>query len=441
LLAAVCGGSAAVRTAPELRHLVDLPACSAEPRPWPAWVSPEIIATLHEAGIERPWSHQVDAAELARRGNDVVISTGTASGKSLAFQLPVIDALARDPRARALYLAPTKALGHDQLRAAHRLTAGSPSLTDVCPASYDGDTPAEIRQYARERARWLFSNPDMIHLSLLRNHTRWGPFLRGLRFVVVDECHHYRGVFGSNVALVLRRLLRLCERYAGPGSTGPTVIFASATTACPGATAGALIGRPVAEVTHDGSPRGGRTIALWEPQLRDDLAGENDAPVRRSAGSEAARMMADLVAEGARTLVFVRSRRGAELTALGARARLSETAPQLCDTIASYRAGYLAEDRRELERALADGDLRGVAGGLPRHGCLVLAAGGPVRPARAGRTGGADRPRRPARHLSGEPPRGVARQTGRTGGDRPGEPVRRRASTAVRRQRGATGTR
>mgnify|MGYP003584624598 FL=1 len=361
LLAALCGGSGAVRTAPELRHLVDLPARSAEPRPWPDWVAPEVIATLRDAGIERPWSHQIEAAELARRGNDVVISTGTASGKSLAFQLPVIDALARDRRARALYLAPTKALGHDQLRAAHRLTADSPSLADVCPASYDGDTPAEIRQYARERARWLFSNPDMIHLSLLRNHTRWGPFLRGLRFIVVDECHHYRGVFGSNVALVLRRLIRLCERYAGPGSTGPTVIFASATTACPGATAEALIGRPVAEVTHDGSPHGGRTIALWEPQFRDDLAGENDAPVRRSAGSEAARMMADLVVEGARTLAFVRSRRGAELTALGTRARLADTAPQLCDTIASYRAGYLAEDRRKLERALADGDLRGLA--------------------------------------------------------------------------------
>lgn len=361
LLAALCGGTGALRTAPELRHLVDLPARSAEPRPWPAWVTPEVVATLREAGIEQPWTHQIEAAELARRGNDVVINTGTASGKSLAFQLPIIDALARDPHARALYLAPTKALSHDQLRTAHRLTAASPALAGVCPASYDGDTPAEIRQFARERARWLFSNPDMIHLSLLRNHTRWGPFLRGLRYVVVDECHHYRGVFGSNVAFVLRRLLRQCARYSSPGSAGPTVIFASATTACPSATAEALIGRPVAEVTHDGSPHGGRTIALWEPQFRDDLTGENDAPVRRSAGAEAARMMADLVIEGARTLAFVRSRRGAELTALGARSRLADTAPQLCDTIASYRAGYLAEDRRELERALANGDLRALA--------------------------------------------------------------------------------
>ena len=231
LLATVCGGPEALRTAPELRHLVDLPARSAEPRPWPDWVAPESVAALRDAGIERPWSHQIDAAELAHRGHDVVISTGTASGKSLVFQLPIIEALAGDRRARALYLAPTKALSHDQLRAAHRLTAANPALADVCPASYDGDTPTDIRQFVRERSRWLFSNPDMVHLSILRNHTRWGPFLRDLRFLVIDECHHYRGIFGSNVALVLRRLLRLCERYGGPGSTGPTVIFASATTA------------------------------------------------------------------------------------------------------------------------------------------------------------------------------------------------------------------
>ena len=184
----------------------------------------------------------------------------------------------------------------------------------------------------------------MIHLSMLRNHARWAVFLRGLRFVVVDECHYYRGVFGSNVAMVLRRLLRLCERYSRSAST-PTVIFASATTASPGATAAELIGQPVDEVTDDGSPQGARTVALWEPALRTDLTGENGAPVRRSAGAEAARVMADLIAEGARTLTFVRSRRGAELTALGARARLDDIAPELSDQVASYRAGYLAEDR------------------------------------------------------------------------------------------------
>ncbi len=350
-----------------LRHVAELPARAAQSADWPGWVHPDVLRAFHGHGITRPWSHQRRAADLAHDGQHVVISTGTASGKSLAFQLPIMDALARDPRARALYLSPTKALGHDQLRAAHSLTTAVPILTDVAPTSYDGDTQTEVRRFARERSRWLFSNPDMIHLSLLRNHARWAVFLRGLRYIVVDECHYYRGIFGSNVAMVLRRLLRLCERYApvsgraGAEPTGPTVIFASATTAAPGATAAELIGQTVSAVTEDGSPHGARTVALWEPELRTDLLGENGAPIRRSAGAEAARMMADLVAEGARTLTFVRSRRGAELTAMGARDRLDDIAPQLRDTVASYRAGYLAEDRRALERALTDGELRGLA--------------------------------------------------------------------------------
>ena len=360
LLAAVCGGGVASRSH-SLLHVAEIPARGGEPVGWPDWVHPDLLGALAGRGIAAPWSHQVEAADLAHAGRDVVISTGTASGKSLAFQLPVLDALARDPRARALYLSPTKALGHDQLRSIAELAGQTPTLADVAATSYDGDTSSEIRRFARERSRWLFSNPDMVHLSLLRNHARWAVFLRNLRYVVVDECHYYRGIFGSNVAMVLRRLLRLCRRYAPAGSAGPTVIFASATTADPGATAAELIGRPVAEVTRDGSPHGARTIALWEPELRDDLHGENGAPVRRAAGAEAARMLADLVAEGARTLGFVRSRRGAELTALGARSRLEEIAPDLRDTVASYRAGYLAEDRRAIERALADGELRGLA--------------------------------------------------------------------------------
>ncbi|ORV46494.1 DEAD/DEAH box helicase [Mycolicibacter engbaekii] len=351
-----------------LRHVANLPASSGRGCGWPDWADPDVIAAFAERGIEALWSHQSAAAELAHAGRHVVISTGTASGKSLAYQLPVLQALAADPRARALYLSPTKALGHDQLRTAHALTAAIPRLcgagADVAPVAYDGDSAAEIRRFARERSRWVFSNPDMIHLSLLRNHTRWAAFLRGLRFVIVDECHYYRGIFGSHVAMVLRRLLRLCERYAPPGAAvpaGPTVIFASATTASPGASASALIGQPVAEVTEDGSPHGARTVALWEPALRTDLTGENGAPVRRAASTEAARVMADLIAEGARTLTFVRSRRGAELTALAARTRLESIAPALAGKVASYRAGYLAEDRRALERALADGQLYGLA--------------------------------------------------------------------------------
>lgn len=347
-------------TAPDerpLRHVAELPARSGRQHSWPEWADPDVVRAFAQRGINDPWSHQAAAAELAHAGRHVVISTGTASGKSLAYQLPVLTALATDPRARVLYLSPTKALGHDQLRAAHALTAAVPRLHDVAPTAYDGDSPAEVRRFARERSRWLFSNPDMIHLSILRNHARWAVLLRGLRFVIVDECHYYRGVFGSNVAMVLRRLLRLCERY----SSAPTVVFASATTDSPGATAAELIGRPVAEVTEDGSPQGARTVALWEPALRADLTGENGAPVRRSAGAEAARVMADLIAEGAQTLTFVRSRRAAELTALATRARLDDIAPELSSKVASYRAGYLAEDRSALERALAEGRLRGLA--------------------------------------------------------------------------------
>jgi DEAD/DEAH box helicase domain-containing protein len=359
LLAVALAGTAAGEH--PLRHVAELPARSGRPHDWPQWAEPDVVGAFAERGISAPWSHQFEAAELAHAGRHVVVSTGTASGKSLAYQLPVLNALATDPRARVLYLSPTKALGHDQLRAAHALTAAIPRLHDVAPTAYDGDSPAEVRRFARERSRWLFSNPDMIHLSILRNHARWAVLLRGLRYVVIDECHYYRGVFGSNVAMVLRRLLRLCARYSARPDLAPTVIFASATTDSPGATAAALIGLPVEEVTEDGSPQGARTVALWEPALRADLTGENGAPVRRSAGAEAARVMADLIAEGAQTLTFVRSRRAAELTALGAQARLDDIAPELSPTVASYRAGYLAEDRAGLERALAEGRLRGLA--------------------------------------------------------------------------------
>ena len=347
-----------------VRHIAELAPRRGVAQSWPEWADSDVITAFTDRGVTQPWSHQVQAADLAHHGRHVVIATGTASGKSLAYQLPILTALADDPRARALYLSPTKALGHDQLRAAHALAAAIPRLADVAPSAYDGDSPAEVRRFARERSRWVFSNPDMIHLSMLRNHARWAVFLRGLRYIVVDECHYYRGIFGSNVAMVLRRLLRLAQRYApqsAGGSPAPVVILASATTASPGQTAAELVGEHVVEVTDDGSPQGARTVVLWEPALRTDITGENSAPVRRSAGSEAATVMANLVAEGARTLTFVRSRRGAELTALASRARLAEIAPELEHTVASYRAGYLAEDRRALEHALTEGELRGLA--------------------------------------------------------------------------------
>ena len=335
-----------------LTHTRELPARAAQLADWPGWVAPSVRAALVERGVGRPWRHQVAAAEHAHAGRHVVVATGTASGKSLAYQLPVLTALAGDPRATALYLSPTKALAADQVRAVAAL-----GLPDVRPSVYDGDTPLEQRDWVRAHSRWVFTNPDMLHLGVLARHERWSVFLRRLRYVVVDECHSYRGVFGSHVALVLRRLLRICARYG----TNPVVVLASATSADPAPAASRLLGAEVVAVTEDGSPHGPRTVALWEPPLLEHVTGQNGAPVRRSAGTEAARILADLVVEGARTLAFVRSRRGAELTALGARRLLDEAEDGLGARVAAYRAGYLAEDRRALEAALGDGRLLGVA--------------------------------------------------------------------------------
>lgn len=341
---------------PRLTHVAELPARAEQTTDWPSWVPSELVGALAEQGIHRPWTHQSATAELAAAGQHVVLSTGTASGKSLGYQMPVLAELHANPRATALYLSPTKALGADQLRAVAALTHDT-ALRDIHPASYDGDTPAEVRRWVRENARWVFTNPDMLHIGMLRSHQRWARILRHLRYIVIDECHAYRGVFGSHVALVLRRLRRLAAHYGAD----PVFVLCSATSADPAASASRLIGTEAVAVTADGSPRGARTVALWEPPLSTVLTGENGAPVRRTAGAEAARIMADLVIEGARTLTFVRSRRGAEIVAMESRRLLTGTAPDLAARVAAYRAGYLAEDRRDLEIALSEGDLLGVA--------------------------------------------------------------------------------
>ncbi|WP_245585705.1 DEAD/DEAH box helicase [Pseudonocardia asaccharolytica] len=345
-------GSSDAESGNPLRHAVRLPPRPGRRVAWPAWVPGSVVEALRAAGVAAPWTHQAECAELAHAGRDVIVATGTASGKSLVYQLPVLSRFEVDPRATALYLSPTKALAADQLRALTAL-----GIDGLRPAPFDGDTPMEERDWARRNARWLFSNPDMLHRSLLPRHGRWATFLRRLSFVVLDECHTYRGVFGSHVALLLRRLLRVAGRYGAR----PTIVLASATVADPAAFARTLTGRDVVAVTEDGSPSAGRTVALWEPPLLPELAGENGAPVRRAAQAESARMLADLVVEGARTLAFVRSRRGAELTALGAQRAVAEVDPDLVRRIAAYRGGYLPEERRALESALAAGDLLGVA--------------------------------------------------------------------------------
>jgi DEAD/DEAH box helicase domain-containing protein len=345
------------RRADRITHVEHVPPRAARPADWPGWVDPLLVDRLRLAGVERPWEHQVQAAELAHGGSSVVLSTGTASGKSLAYLLPSLTALLGDDRATTLYLSPTKALATDQLRAIRSL-----NLMAVRAATYDGDTPREERDWVRRHGRFVLTNPDMLHRGVLPRHGDWASFLRQLRYVVVDECHTYRGVFGSHVALVLRRLRRVCARYGA----SPVFVLASATASSPEASATRLTGLPVVPVTEDGSPRGATEFALWEPPLMpafygDEGGGEHGAPVRRSATAEAADLLADLVVEDARTIAFVRSRRGAEAVALGARRALQEAAPELTDQVAAYRAGYLPEERRELERRLQAGDLRGVA--------------------------------------------------------------------------------
>ncbi len=304
-----------------------------------------------------PWEHQRAAAEHAWAGRHVIVATGTASGKSLAYLLPALSAVregARAPSGReatALYLSPTKALAADQHRAVAAL-----AVPDLRVATVDGDATTQERDWARRFAGYVLTNPDMLHCSVLPGHARWAPFLRALRYVVVDECHGYRGVFGSHVAAVLRRLRRVCAHYGA----APTFILASATVSEPEVSAGRLTGLPVVAVTEDTSPRGPLTFALWEPPLTD-LTGERGAPVRRTALAEAAELLTDLTVDGDRSLVFVRSRRGAEAIAMTSRRLLAEVDPALVARVAAYRGGYLPEERRDLERALQSGELLGLA--------------------------------------------------------------------------------
>jgi DEAD/DEAH box helicase domain-containing protein len=306
-----------------------------------------LLSRLRGRGIESLWSHQAEAIALARSGTNVVVATGTASGKSLCYQLPVFESLLGERHRSALYLAPTKALAHDQLRAIRSF-----ALTGVRAASYDGDTPAEERPMVRRNANLVLTNPDMLHQGILPGHERWGAFLGQLDYVVVDEAHTLRGVFGTHVAAVLRRLRRLANRYGAD----PTFVLASATLGNPAELASRLVGLPVEAVTTDGSPRGEVTFALWEPPLLDEATG-----LRRSANVDASNWLAAGVEAGVRTLCFTRSRKSAELVATYTRRRVAEVERSLAGRVRAYRAGYLAEERRALEAGLVSGKLLGVA--------------------------------------------------------------------------------
>ncbi|MCV2394905.1 DEAD/DEAH box helicase [Actinotalea sp. M2MS4P-6] len=406
------------RRADRALHVEHLPGRAGRTSDWPAWADPDLVAGYRALGVDLPWQHQVQAADAVHAGRHTVLATSTGSGKSLAFWLPSLTAV-RAPslrRGSVLYLSPTKALAADQLTGLERLLTAA-HVPDVRVATCDGDTDTTARRWVIEHADVVLTNPDFLHFSLLPSHRRWMRVLRGLRVVVLDESHAYRGVFGAHVAVVLRRLLRLARGYGAE----PAVVLASATTSDPAATAARLIGveaDQVVAVTDDAAPRGRTTLVLWQPPLLpgsgsllgavaalrsagseaeadteagartataahtgqdgrtageartgepatgDDGEGLVDAPpstARRAAPTEVADLLADLVAAGARALAFTRSRRAAESVAAMAREHLDEVAVGLGDGVAAYRGGYLPEERRELEARLRSGELRALA--------------------------------------------------------------------------------
>jgi DEAD/DEAH box helicase domain-containing protein len=310
--------------------------------PIPDELHPKVRRALATAGIEQLFTHQADAWGAAARGEHVVVATGTASGKTLAFNLPVLDSLAHEPKGRALYLYPTKALAQDQVRSLAELKPPG-----VKPAIYDGDTESSRRWQIRKWSNLILTNPDMLHVGVLPHHDRWGDVLHNLRYVVVDEAHVYRGVFGSHVGNVLRRLRRLARIYGAD----PQFLLASATIANPGELASRLLGVEATVIEHDGAPKAERTILLWNPPLTDEELG-----LRASALGEAARLMASLVERGVRTLCFAKSRKSAELIHRFTAQRLGDAT-----RLSPYRAGYTPAQRRDIERRLVEGDLLGVS--------------------------------------------------------------------------------
>ncbi len=323
----------------EVAYLGAEPERAARLADLPAALDPLVAAA---AGVPQLYAHQRAVWDATARGEHVVVTTGTASGKTLAFNLPVLDALVRQPKNRALYLYPTKALAQDQFK-----TLSGYRLPRVRPAIYDGDTPTEQRWQIRKWSNLILTNPDMVHVGLLPNHDRWGDVLANLRYVIVDEAHVYRGVFGSHVANVLRRLRRLARIYGAE----PQFVLATATISNPGELGSSLIGDPVTVVGDDAAPRADRTVVLWNPPLID-----SEFALRGSALAEAARLQAGFVERGLRTLTFAKSRKAAELIHRFTAERLGD------DThLSPYRAGYTAAQRREIERRLSTGDLLGVS--------------------------------------------------------------------------------
>src|SRR5437870_11685181 len=326
----------------EIAYLGTEPAREARLAPLPDELHPRVRDALAAQGIDHLYTHQREAWDAAARGEHVVVTTGTASGKTLAFNLPVLDAIAREPKQRALYLYPTKALAQDQLRSLSTLR-----LQRLRAAIYDGDTEPERRRQTRKWANLVLTNPDMLHVGVLPHHDRWGDVLSNLRYVIVDEAHVYRGVFGSHVANVLRRLRRLAKIYG----TEPQFLLASATIAHPGELVERLLGVPATVIGDDGAPRAERTVVLWNPPLTDEALGLRASPL-----GEGSRVLGELVSRNLRTLLFAKSRKAAELIHRFTADRLGDAS-----RLSPYRAGYTPTQPREIEQRLSAGELLGVS--------------------------------------------------------------------------------
>jgi DEAD/DEAH box helicase domain-containing protein len=331
---------------------VVLPGRAAELRPWPEGLHPELLAALRARGMERAWSHQAEAIELALAGRDVVLVTPTASGKTLGFVVPVLNSWLRDPDSRSLWLFPTKALAQDQLAGLRDLVVRLPVERQdrLRAATFDGDTPAGLRRAIRDDGHVVVTNPDMLHSGILPHHTGWARLLGSLRYVVIDEMHAYRGLFGSHLANVLRRLFRLCAFYG----SNPTVICCSATIANPAELAGRLLERPVSLVDRNGAPSAERHLWFWQPPVVEGTMG-----VRRSAVLEARRLIAELLRLDLQTIGFCRSRSGVEVL-LSYLRQIRPGPPGGPEPVRGYRGGYLPLERRAIEAGLRAGTVRAV---------------------------------------------------------------------------------
>jgi DEAD/DEAH box helicase domain-containing protein len=331
-----------------LTSIKHIPAREAQFRPMPDWVRPELAAAYRAKGIERLYSHQAAAAELARAGKDFVVVTPTASGKTLCYNLPVLNAVLENPDTRALYLFPTKALAQDQLTELHDLAQRLDDCFGVF--TYDGDTPGDARKAIRERGHVILTNPDMLHAGILPHHTRWTRLFENLRYIVLDELHTYRGVFGSHLANVLRRLARIARFYGSQ----PQFICCSATIANPGELAGQLIEREAGVVEENGAPAAEKLFVFYNPPMVNRNLG-----IRRSYLNETARVAKELLARKLQTIVFANSRLHTEVLLTYLR-KANPAKPGGAEPIRGYRGGYLPGERREVERGLRDGRVRGV---------------------------------------------------------------------------------